>query len=45
VGGKFALPGLYFPQPLGLAMGFSPKQVALELNRVKVNLKLPEAKV
>jgi heterodisulfide reductase subunit B len=44
VGGKFGLPGLYFPQLLGLAMGYTPKQVALDLNRVKVNLKLPEAK-
>jgi len=40
VGGKFGIPGIYFPQLLGLAMGFSPKEMALELNRVKVNLKL-----
>jgi len=44
VGGKFALPGLYFPQLLGLAMGFTPKQMALDLNRIKVTFKLPEAK-
>ena len=44
VGGKFSLPGLYFPQLLGIAMGFTPKQMALDLNRIKVNFKLPEAK-
>lgn len=35
VGGKFGLPGLYYPQLLGLACGFTPKEMALELNRVK----------
>jgi len=35
VGGKFGLPGLYYPQLLGLALGFSPKEMALEQNRVK----------
>jgi len=35
VGGKFGLPGLYYPQLLGLALGFTPKEMALELNRVK----------
>jgi heterodisulfide reductase subunit B len=44
VGGKFNLPGIYFPQLLGIAMGFSPQDMALNLNRVKVNLKFGEAK-
>jgi len=35
VGGKYGLPGLYYPQLLGLALGFSPKEMALEQNRVK----------
>jgi heterodisulfide reductase subunit B len=35
VGGRFGLPGLYYPQLLGLAMGFSAKEMALDQNRVK----------
>jgi heterodisulfide reductase subunit B len=38
VGGKFGLPGLYFPQLLGLSMGFSAKEMALDQNRVKLVL-------
>jgi heterodisulfide reductase subunit B len=44
VGGKFNLPGIYFPQLLGIAMGFTPQDMALNLNRVKVALKFGEAK-
>jgi len=43
VGGKYALPGLYFPQLLGLALGFTEKEMAMDLNRVKLALKLAEA--
>ncbi|MEW5760859.1 MAG: CoB--CoM heterodisulfide reductase iron-sulfur subunit B family protein [Candidatus Thermoplasmatota archaeon] len=36
VGGeKYDLPVLYYPQLLGLAMGFSPKELGFNLNRVK----------
>ncbi len=44
VGGKFSLPGLYYPQLLGIAMGFSPAEMAINLNRTRVNLKFPEPK-
>ena len=32
---KYRLPVLYYPQILGLALGFSPEEVGLHLNRVK----------
>jgi heterodisulfide reductase subunit B len=32
---SYKLPVLYYPQVLGLAMGFSPEEVGLKLNRVK----------
>ena len=44
VGGKYGVPGFYFPQLLGLALGFTPKEMALELNRVKGAVKFPEGK-
>ncbi|MGQ9582185.1 MAG: CoB--CoM heterodisulfide reductase iron-sulfur subunit B family protein [Thermoplasmatota archaeon] len=44
VGGKYNLPGIYYPQLLGIAMGFTPQEMAIHLNRVKVNLKFGEAK-
>jgi heterodisulfide reductase subunit B len=34
-GTSYKLPVLYYPQILGLAMGFSPEEVGLRLNRVK----------
>jgi heterodisulfide reductase subunit B len=32
---SYKLPVLYYPQVLGLAMGFSPEEMGLKLNRVK----------
>ena len=32
---SYRLPVLYYPQVLGLAMGFSPEEMGLKLNRVK----------
>ncbi|MFQ6101514.1 MAG: CoB--CoM heterodisulfide reductase iron-sulfur subunit B family protein [Anaerolineae bacterium] len=32
---EYKLPVLYYPQVLGLAMGFSPEDVGIKLNRVK----------
>lgn len=32
---EYKLPVLYYPQVLGLAMGFSPEEVGLRLNRIK----------
>lgn len=34
-GVEYKLPVLYYPQLLGLAMGFSPDEVGMKLNRVK----------
>jgi len=34
-GTSYKLPVLYYPQVLGLAMGFSPEEMGLKLNRVK----------
>ena len=32
---NYRLPVLYYPQVLGLALGFSPEEMGLKLNRVK----------
>lgn len=34
---KFNIPVLFYPQLLGLALGFSPEELGLNLNRVKVS--------
>jgi heterodisulfide reductase subunit B len=39
---KFGLPVLHYPQLLGLAMGFSPEELALNELRVKPSLLLDQ---